>query len=82
MKLRIGVIGSGFSRQFIPLFQAHPHVERVALAELVPERREAVAREFSLTETYASFDEMLEKGRDLNCIARRAISMDRWSSRP
>jgi predicted dehydrogenase len=69
MKLRIGVVGSGFSRQFIPLFQAHPHVEHVALAELVPERREAVAKEFSLTETYASFDDMLAKGRDLNCIA-------------
>ncbi|NLO36982.1 MAG: gfo/Idh/MocA family oxidoreductase, partial [Clostridiaceae bacterium] len=40
MKLRIGVVGVGFSKGFIPLFQAHPDVEHVALAELVPERRE------------------------------------------
>ena len=69
MKLRIGVVGVGFSKGFIPLFQAHPDVEHVALAELVPERREEAASQFGLTEVYESFDEMLEKGKDLNCIA-------------
>ena len=34
-KLRVGVIGGGqFSSSFIPLFQAHPLVEEVALVEL------------------------------------------------
>ena len=69
MKLRIGIVGVGFSMEFIPLFMAHPDVEKVALAELVPERLEEAAQKFSITETYSSFDEMLDKGKDLNCIA-------------
>jgi len=69
MKLRIGIVGVGFSKDFIPLFQAHPDVEKVALAELVQERLEETAAKYNITETYSSFDEMLEKGKDLNCIA-------------
>lgn len=69
MKLRIGVVGVGFSKGFIPLFQAHPGVESVALAELVEERREEAAKQFDIKEVYTSLDEMLEKGTDLNCIA-------------
>jgi len=39
MSLKIGVCGAGaFARCFIPLFQAHPLVEEVALADVLPER--------------------------------------------
>ncbi|MGI5878213.1 MAG: Gfo/Idh/MocA family protein [Christensenellales bacterium] len=69
MKLRIGVVGACFAREFIPLFQAHPGVEKVALAELVPERLSEAAKQFGITDTYPSFDDMMKNGRDLNCVA-------------
>ena len=69
MKLRIGVVGTGFAKEFIPLFQAHPGVEKVALAELVPERLTETARKFGIADTYPSFEDMLKNGKDLNCIA-------------
>lgn len=67
-RLSIGVVGAGaFSRHFIPLFQAHPHVRRVALAELIDERRERYARECQLEETYPDLEAMLES--DLDSVA-------------
>ena len=39
MKIRIGIVGVGsFSDDFIRLFQLHPDVEKVALADLDTER--------------------------------------------
>ena len=69
MKLKIGVVGYGFAKEFIPLFQAHPDVEKVVIAELVPERREEMVKEFGITDVYKSFDDMIQSGKDLDCIA-------------
>jgi len=58
--LKLGIVGAGsFSKQFVPLFQAHPLIERVTITDLVPERRDAFSAEFGI-ESYTSFDEMLE----------------------
>lgn len=60
MGIKIGVVGAGqFSRCFIPLFQAHPYVEEVALAELHADRRDHFAKAFGLKRTFASLDELL-----------------------
>lgn len=68
-KLRIGICGCGrFVRNFIPLFQAHPYVESVALTDLLPERTQAHAREFGITETYNSYADMLHS-KTINAVA-------------
>lgn len=68
MGKKIGVVGAGqFSKCFIPLFQAHPYVDEVALAEVLPERREAYAKAFRLRRTFASLDELLES--DVDAVA-------------
>ena len=42
MSIRIGICGTGaFAQSFIRLFQAHPLVDEVVLADLIPERVEA-----------------------------------------
>ena len=74
-KLRVGVIGGGqFSSSFIPLFQAHPHVEEVALVELDAERRSRVAEQFSIAQTFASLSEFWKS--DFNAVA---IFTPRWT---
>jgi len=69
MKIRIGIVGAGsFSDDFIRLFLLHPDVEKVAVADLDPERRKASAEKHGVTELYSSLDEMLKESKDLNCI--------------
>jgi predicted dehydrogenase len=70
VKINVGFVGYGnFAPGILPYFQAHPDVNKVALAELLPERRQAAMERFGVTEVYESFDDMLANGKDINCIA-------------
>lgn len=73
MKINVGFVGYGnFAKSIIPYFQLHPDVNKVALAELLPERREEAIKKFGFQEVYDSFDDMLAREKDLNCIAIHA----------
>ncbi|MDF2721486.1 MAG: oxidoreductase domain protein, partial [Paenibacillus sp.] len=68
MGYKIGVVGAGqFSRCFIPLFQAHPYVDEVVVADLYEDRREKYAKAFNLPRTFASLDELLQS--DVDAVA-------------
>lgn len=74
-KLRIGIVGGGqFSSSFIPLFQAHPFVEEVALVEPNPERRTRVASQFSISQTFENLAEFWKS--DFDAVA---IFTPRWT---
>lgn len=65
----IGVSGVGrFARLFIPLFQAHPLVEKLVLADVLPDRLAAAAVEFGIEETYPSHDALCEANIDAVAI--------------
>ncbi len=67
-KIRIGFVGCGqFCRHFVPLFQAHPAVEFVAVTDKYPERCKEYDDLFHVDKIFDSFDDMLSS--DLNCIA-------------
>ena len=69
MKLNIGIVGFGeFSRTFLELFLHHPNVEAVKGAEIMDDRRQEMANQFGIT-MYSSFEEMLEKDKELNAVA-------------
>jgi predicted dehydrogenase len=68
MGMKIGVVGStGFANAFIPLFKAHPLVEDIAVAELVPERLKTIAERYEIKDTYSSLDELCKS--DVDAIA-------------
>jgi predicted dehydrogenase len=74
-KLRVGIIGGGqFSSSFIHLFQAHPFVDEVGLVEPNPERRERIAKEFSISQTFENLAEFWKSGFDAV-----AIFTPRWT---
>ena len=78
MTLKIGIGGGGwFAECFIPLFQAHPGVDGVALAEVVPERRERVANEYGIKDTFEDLEQLCES--DVDAIA---IFTQRWMHGP
>jgi predicted dehydrogenase len=77
-RIKIGVLGAGsFAHCFIPLFQAHPLVGDVYVAEQIDERRRSVAAKHGLQTSFASFEELLKS--DADAIA---IFSQRWTHAP
>ncbi len=78
MSLKIGVSGAGaFAACFIPLFNAHPLVEEVAVADLLPDRAKAAAEEFGLARVLGSHEELCAS--DVDAVA---IITQRWMHGP
>ena len=68
MSIRIGVCGVGaHAPSFIRLFKAHPLVDEVVLADLIPERAKEKAEEFGIARTFGSLDELCDS--DVDAIA-------------
>lgn len=68
MGIKLGVAGAGqFSRCFIPLFQAHPYVDEVVLADVHADRRQSFQQAFGIKTTYPSLDDMLKS--DVDAVA-------------
>ena len=61
---------------FIPLFQAHPYVEWVAVTDLIHEQRDETAKKHGLTRVYDSFEDML-KDKEINAVAYLQASSPR-----
>jgi predicted dehydrogenase len=76
--LKIGFLGAGaFGAGFIPLFQAHPAVSEVVIAEQFPDRRAEQAARLGVKRTFASLDELLDS--DVDAIA---VFSQRWLHGP
>ena len=69
MGITLGFVGAGsFGSRFVPLYQDHPEVERIVLCDLKPDLLERQAREFGITETCGSLDELLARD-DVDAVA-------------
>lgn len=67
--MKIGIVGLGlFSDDFIKLFQLHPDVEEVVVADLDEERVKRTVEKYYLKRAYSSYEELLEKADDVDCI--------------
>ena len=67
-KIKIAMIGCGnFCRNFVPLFKAHPEVEKVYVCDLIRERAENYSKEFDV-EIIDSFEEVLASDK-INSVA-------------
>jgi predicted dehydrogenase len=78
MGLKLGIVGAGeYATAFLPLFQKHPLVDEVVLAEVFPERRAETVKTFGLKRSVASFHELLET--DVDAVA---VCTQRWMHGP
>lgn len=68
MQIKIGIVGTSFGAEFIPLFRAHPNVRAVAIADLMDERLQYAQDWHGAMETFHSLDEMLASDVDAVCI--------------
>ena len=59
MTIRIGIIGLGFGAEFIPIYQAHPSAELVAVCQRSQASLDEIADRYSVPKRYTSYDDML-----------------------
>jgi len=68
MSIKIGIVGAGqFAQHFIPLFNAHPQVKSVLLADLDEKKRTAAAAKYGVAATCATLDDVLAS--DVDAVA-------------
>jgi len=78
MGLKIGITGAGeFGRHFMQLFSAHPDVDEVVLADLIPERAAAKAEKYNIKRIVGSHEELCKSDVDAICIFTQ-----RWKHAP
>ena len=78
MSISVGMVGLGmFGPSFIKLFKAHPDVHRLALCDLRSDRLSRWAKEFQISETYTSLDDIYKS--DLDALV---IITQHWMHAP
>lgn len=59
-KVRVAIIGLGFGAEFIPIYQAHPDAELVAVCQRSREKLDAIADHFRVPKRYTDYDALLD----------------------
>lgn len=57
--LNIAVVGLGFGEAFVPIYQAHPEVGRVALVDISTERLDRVGDLYGVEDRFTSYEDVL-----------------------
>lgn len=59
MTVRIAIVGLGFGAEFIPIYQAHPDAELVAVCQRSEDTLHRIADHFGIERRYSDFEELL-----------------------
>ena len=59
-KVNIAIVGLGFGAEFIPIYQAHPNANLVAVCQRSQDKLDAVANHYKIAKRYRSYDELLD----------------------
>jgi len=58
-KLNVAIAGLGFGREFIPIYQRHPHTNMYAICQRTREKLDVVGDQFGIERRHTSFDELI-----------------------
>lgn len=61
-QLRIVVVGLNFGQYFVPIYQRHPGVAEVGIADLDQEVLQTVGQQYGIEHRFASFEDVLRSG--------------------
>ncbi len=59
-KIRVAIIGLGFGAEFIPIYQAHPNAELVAICQRTQSKMDEIGNAFGIEKRYTSYEELLK----------------------
>jgi predicted dehydrogenase len=57
--LNIAIVGLGFGKEFIPIYQAHPLTRMYAICQRTKEKLDEVGDQFGVARRYADFDDLI-----------------------
>lgn len=57
--VKVGLVGLGFGSEFIPIYQAHPNAEIVAICQRTKSKLDEVGDRFGIDTRYTDFDQMI-----------------------
>jgi len=78
MKIKVGLCGAGqFGTRFVPVFQRHPDVAEVYLADVMPDRLAREAARLGVEKTFDSLEALCRS--DCDCVA---LFTQRWMHGP
>jgi predicted dehydrogenase len=59
-KLNIAIVGLGFGKEFIPIYQKHPDTEMYAICQRTKEKLNEVGDQYGVGKRYRSFEELIQ----------------------
>ena len=63
-KVRVAIVGLGFGAEFIPIYQAHPNAEMVAICRRNKAELDQCGDKFGVKVRYTDYDDLLMSGVD------------------
>ena len=58
-RINLAIVGLGFGAEFIPIYQAHPHANLVAVCQRNPRKLRAIQRAFGIPRGYTRYEDLL-----------------------
>jgi predicted dehydrogenase len=58
-KLNIAIVGLGFGKEFIPIYQNHPHTNMYAICQRAKEKLNEVGEQYNVARKYEDFEELI-----------------------
>jgi predicted dehydrogenase len=58
-KLNIAIVGLGFGKEFIPIFQRHPNTNMYAICQRTREKLDEVGNQYGVEKRYTSFEDLI-----------------------
>ena len=59
-KINVAIVGLGFGKEFIPVYQRHPHTRMYAICQRTREKLDEVGARFGVQQRYTSFEELIQ----------------------
>jgi predicted dehydrogenase len=59
-KINVAIVGLGFGKEFIPIYQRHPSAHLYAICQRTKARLNEVGSQFSVEKRYTNFEELIE----------------------
>lgn len=58
-KLNVAIVGLGFGKEFIPIYQLHPHTNMYAICQRNKDRLDEVGNQFGVEKRYTRFEDLI-----------------------
>ncbi len=59
-KINVAIVGLGFGKEFIPIYQHHPHTNMYAICQRTRENLDEVGNQFGVKIRYTSFEDLIQ----------------------